>query len=137
MLTVRQCSANRGRVAGKLVGDHDSRLGARLAVKHTTQEALSGNLIAPLLDQDVQNNSVLVNGSPQPVAFTADLQRHLVQVPLVVGSPSSSTQPCSEGGAELGAPLANGLMADYYATLGEQILNVAEAEVEAEYNHTA
>ena len=69
MLTVRQCSANRGRVAGKLVSDHHPRLGASLAVKHTTQEALSGNLIAPLLDQDVQNNSVLVNGSPQPVTF--------------------------------------------------------------------
>ena len=42
MLTVRQCSANRGRLAGELVGDHDPRLGARLAIKHATQETLGG-----------------------------------------------------------------------------------------------
>ena len=52
-------------------------------------------------------------------------------MPLVAGAYSSSTQPCSEGGAEFGAPLADSLMADDDATLGKQILNVAEAEVEA------
>ena len=75
---------------------------------------------------------MLIDGSPQPVAFAADLQRHLVQMPLVAGAYSSSTQPCSEGGAEFGAPLSDRLVADDDATLGEQILNVAEAEVEAE-----
>ena len=62
MLTVRQCFAHRGRVAGKLVIDHDPRLDVHLAVKYTAQERLGGYLIAPLLDQDVQNDSVLVNG---------------------------------------------------------------------------
>ena len=56
---------------------------------------------------------------------------HILTMPLVAGRYSSSTQPCSEGGAECGAPLADGLVADDDATLGEQILNVAEAEVEA------
>src|SRR5436190_1356854 len=112
MLTVRQCSANRRWVAGKLVGDHHPRLGTSLLVKHTTQETLGGNLIARLLDQDVQNDSVLVNSSPQPVTFATDLQRHLVQMPLVAGSHSASTQPSSEGGAEPGAPLGDSLMAD-------------------------
>ena len=81
MLAVRQCSANRGRVAGQLVRDHDPRFGARLAVKHTMQEALGGYLIASLLDQDVQYDSVLVNGSPQPVTFATDLQRNFVEMP--------------------------------------------------------
>jgi tetratricopeptide (TPR) repeat protein len=63
---------------------------------------------------------MLINGSPQPVAFAADLQRHLVQMPLVAGAYSSSTQPCSEGGAECGAPLADGLVADDDATLGDR-----------------
>jgi hypothetical protein len=45
MLAVRQCSANRERVAGKLVGDHHPRLGA-LSVKHPMQETLGGYLIA-------------------------------------------------------------------------------------------
>src|SRR6266568_973589 len=51
-------------------------------------------------------------------------------MPLVTGSHSSSTQPCSESRTELGAPLTDRLMADNDAALGEQILNVAEAEVE-------
>src|SRR6266542_6410711 len=105
---------------------------APLAVKHPMQEALGSYLIASLLDQDVQYDAMLIHGSPQPVAFAADLQRHLVQMRLVAGAYSSSTQPGSEGGAEFGAPLADGLVADDDATLGEQILNVAEAEVEAE-----
>ena len=132
MLTVRQCSANRGRVAGQLIGDQDPRLGAILTVKHTTQEALSGYLIAPLLDQDVQNDAVLVNGSPQPVTFATDLQRNFVQMPLVAGSHSSSTQPFRKCGSELGAPLANGLMADDDPTFREKILNVTKAEMKAE-----
>jgi len=68
------------------------RLGARLAVKHTTQEALGGYLKA-LLDQDVQNDSVLINGSQQPVTFATDLQRNFIQMPLVAGVHSPSTQP--------------------------------------------
>ena len=67
-----------------------TRLGAILAIKHTVQEALGSSLIAPLLDQDVQHNAVLIDGSPQPVAPSADLQRHFVQMPLVSGAYSSS-----------------------------------------------
>jgi hypothetical protein len=131
MLSVRQRSANRGRVAGKLVGDHHPRLGAALSVKHTMQEPLGGYLIASVLDQDVQNHSVLINGSPQPVAFAVDLERHLIQMPLVAGSHSSSTRPGRECGAELGAPLTDGLMADDDSAFGEEILNVTKAEMKA------
>ena len=101
MLGVRQRPSNGWRVAGKLVGDHDARLRAALAVKHPTQETLCSHLIASLLDQDVQYDSVLIDGSPEPVAFAADLERYLVQMPVVAGSDSSSTQPCGEAGAEL------------------------------------
>ncbi len=131
MLTLRQHPSNGRRVAGKLVGDHHPWLGARLAVKHTTQEALGGYLMAPLLDQDVQNDAVLVNGSPQPVTFATDLQRHFVQMPLVASSPSSSTQPGSEGGAELGAPLPDRLVADDDPAFGKQILDVTKTEMKA------
>ena len=90
MLGVRQHPSNGWRVAGKLVGDHHARLGAALSVKHPMQETLGGCLIATLLDQDIQYNSVLIDGSPQPVALATDLQRHLVQMPPVASWPSSS-----------------------------------------------
>jgi hypothetical protein len=59
-------------------------------------------------------------------------QETLVEMPLVAGASASSTQPCGEGGAELGAPLTDGFVADDDATLGQQILHVAEAGMEAE-----
>ena len=130
MLGVRQRPPNGWRIARELVGDHHARLGAALTVKHPMQEALGGYLIASVLDQDVQNDAVLINGSPQPVAFATDPQRHLVQMPLVASSCSSSTQPCGEGGSELGAPLADGLMADLDPAFGEEILNITKAEME-------
>ena len=89
-------------------------------------------MIASVLDQDVQHDSVLVDGSPQPVPLPADLERHLVQMPLVAGSYASSTQPCRIRGSKLGAPLADGFVADDDPAFGEEIPNVTKAEVEAE-----
>ena len=66
------------------------------------------------------------------MALASDLQRHLVQMPLIASSPSSSTQLRRKCGPEFGAPLADGLVANDDATLGEQILHVAETEMEAE-----
>jgi hypothetical protein len=105
--------------------------GAALAVKHPMQEALSGYLIASLLDQDVQNDSALVDGSPQPVAFATDLEGNFVQMPLVAGSRSSPAPPGCEGSPKLGAPLTDGLMADDDPAFGEEILHVTKAEMKA------
>jgi hypothetical protein len=89
MLGVRQHPSNGWRIARQLIGDDHARLGAVFGVKHPLQEALGSHLIASLLDQDVQYDAMLINGSSQPVAFAADLQRHLVQMPLIANSPSS------------------------------------------------
>jgi hypothetical protein len=129
MLGVRQHSPNRRRVAGQLIGDYHARFIAD-AVNNLLQEALSGVLITPRLHQDIQHGAVLIDSPPQPVARSADLQQNLVEVPFVARSCSSPPLPPGKGGTELGAPLADRLMADDDAPLGEQILNVAEAEVE-------
>jgi len=89
------------------------------------QEALGCRSIAPLLDEDVEHDAVLVDGSPESVAFAADLQLHVVQMPLVrrvldVGVDRPRRWP------ELGALLSDGLF-----TLGKQVLHIAEAEAEA------
>jgi hypothetical protein len=69
---------NGWRVVCELVRDDDAWLDAALTVEYPMQESLSGSLIASLLDQDVQYDTVLIDGSPQPMAFATDLQRHLV-----------------------------------------------------------
>src|SRR5207253_1960269 len=87
---VWQRPSNGWRVASQLVGDHDPRLRAALTIKHPMQETLSGCLIASVLDQNIQDDAVLIDGSPQPVACATDVQCHLVQMRFVASSPSSS-----------------------------------------------
>ena len=60
------------------------------------------------------------------MALAADLKRHFVQMPLIADAYASSSQSCSKGGTKLHAPLANRLMADHDATLGQQILHFAK-----------
>jgi hypothetical protein len=47
-------------------------------------------LIAPLLNQNVEDDTVLVDGPPEPVALAFDLELHLVQMPFVTRACSAS-----------------------------------------------
>jgi hypothetical protein len=58
-------------------------------------------------------------------------------MPLVATVYSSSAQSGRERGPELGAPLSDRLVADDQASLGEQVLNIAKADVETKYSQTA
>jgi len=128
MLSVRQHAANGGWVAGEFIGDHDARFIADV-VNNLPEESFGRVLITPRLHQDVQHHALLIDRPPQPMAFAIDLQHDLVEVPLVARPRSSPTSPAGKDGTELGAPLTDRLMADDDATLSEQVLNVAEAEV--------
>ena len=55
------------------------------------QESLSGSLIATCLDQDVQYDAVLIDGSPQLVTMTTDANRDFIEMPFVARSRSSFT----------------------------------------------
>jgi hypothetical protein len=52
-----------------------------------------------------------VDSAPQPVSFATDLQ-HLVQMPFMARSCSAAAQSTGVRWAELGAPLADRLVAD-------------------------
>jgi hypothetical protein len=80
MLGGRQHLSDGRHIAGKLVSDH-TRGVCRSRRQAHMQELFGGCLIALFLDQVGEHNSVLISGSPQPMAFAADLQRHLVQAP--------------------------------------------------------
>ena len=64
MLGVRQHPSNGWRIACELVRDHDARFSTQLALKHPKQKAFSSCLSAPLLDKDVEYDSVLIDGAP-------------------------------------------------------------------------
>src|SRR4051812_12828950 len=66
----------RGAVARQLVRNHDTR-GPALLFQQLAKQALGGLLVAPALDQDVEHDPILVDGSPEPVLLAPDHQAHL------------------------------------------------------------
>jgi hypothetical protein len=123
-------------VAGQLVGDHDTRW-AHLFPEQLAQQAFSGRLIAPALEQNLEHDPVLINGPPEPVLHPGDLHRDLVQMPFVTGSRQPTPDLVGEGLTELETPLPYGLMADDDAACGEDLIDMAQAERKRKYSQTA
>src|SRR5262249_39074007 len=73
---------------------------------------------------------VLIDRPPPPVSPALALEQQLVAVPLVARPRPPRAQPGREGRPERLAPLPHALAADDQATLGEQVLDIAQAEVE-------
>ena len=73
---------------------------------------------------------MLVHRAPEVEQLAVDLQEDLVQVPGVARLRPSPTQPAGELAAELQAPLPDALVADDDAPLGEDQLDVSEAQAE-------
>ena len=69
------------------------------------------DLIASLLDKDVEYDSMLIDGAPEPVALAADLERQLVHMPLVAGACTPTTESRGVAWAELRAPRPDRLVA--------------------------
>ncbi len=98
-------------IARELVGDYDP-LRPALPLQQLAQQALGGTLIAWALHQHVEYHPGLVHITPEPVLYTNDRDRGLVEVPLVSSMGQPSSDPVGELSAELERPLSHGLVAD-------------------------
>jgi hypothetical protein len=98
-------------IAREPVGDYDP-LHPALPLQQLAQQALGGPLIASALHQHVEYHPGLVHITPEPVLHTNDLDRGLVEVPLVSSMGQPSPDPIGELLAELERPLPHGLVAD-------------------------
>src|SRR5829696_9533070 len=90
-------------VARQLVRDHHPRH-AGLTLDQLPEPALGGPLVPPALDQDVEHEPVLVDGSPEPVLLTRNLHLDLVQMPPVSGTGQPASDLVGEALAELARP---------------------------------
>ncbi len=129
VLRRREYAFDSRHVAGELIGDDHPWL-AVSRCEHASQERDGRLFVTALLNEDVEHEPVLIDGSPQPVLPSADLQPHLVDVPLVGRAGPPPTELLGVGRPELAAREANGLAADLDVTLGEQLFNVSMAQVE-------
>lgn len=74
-------------VRPKLVGDHHARRAA-LALQQLAHQTLGRLGIATTLHQDLQDETVLIDGAPEPVLLAADRNDGLVEMPLVTSRPA-------------------------------------------------
>jgi nicotinamidase-related amidase len=80
---------------------------------------------------DVEYISVLVDRAPKIVLLAADADKDLVHVPPVARLRPAPLQHLGEDPAEARAPLADALVADHDPTLGQDQLNITQAQTEA------
>jgi hypothetical protein len=86
------------------------------------EELLGRFLVATTLHQDIEDVSVLVDGTPEIVPFTGDREEHFGQVPLVPRPGPGATQLIGICLAKLPAPFADGLIGHEHAMDEQEFL---------------
>lgn len=116
-----------GPVGSQVVGD---QLGCRpaLHLHQLAEEAPYCSRVSAERDENIQHVSTWVNRSPEIAPLPAYRDEDLPHMSDVPKAAFAAAQGPGVGGAELGAPLANGLVRGRRATLNEKILNIAQAQ---------
>jgi hypothetical protein len=94
------------------------------------EKSLGSRPAPPFLHQDVQHNAMLIHCAPQIVRYALDADKHLIEVPCIAGLRSTTAQSPGEIGTELQAPVPDALVGHRDATLGQDQLDVTQAETE-------
>ena len=82
VLDTGQQLASSHTIASQLVGDDHSRHVLQ-TLQQPPEEALGGFGIASVLNEDVEHNAVLIDGTPEIMLHALDPDEHFVEVPLV------------------------------------------------------
>ena len=123
MLDIRQQVSLRHAIASQLVGDDHSRHILQ-ALQQTLEEAHGGFPVTPLLDQNIEDDTILIHGAPQIMLNALDPDEYLVEVPLVARPRTTAAQTISKALAEFLAPASHRLVGDAAAALSQKQLNI-------------
>ena len=85
-----------------------------------------------LLNQDIENCALTINGSPQIHLPAADIYENFIQVPDVERGVTAFADPAGIGGTEFLNLQPHCFVADINTALGGEIFDVSEAHGEAE-----
>src|SRR6201993_4219297 len=116
-------------VALQLVGDEHTRSSTLLSEK-LAEQAFGGLLVAPALDENIENEAVLVDGTPEPMLLPGDADDDLIEVPLVATARRALTNAVGEFPAEFEPPLPDRLVCHRDAAGGQHLLHHAQAQRE-------
>ena len=121
----------RSAIGTELVGDQDTR-SASLSADELAHQPLGGMLVTTALDQSIQRETVLIDGTPEPVLVAADRDDDLIQVLFVAELGRAPADRPDKIPSEFLGPAPDGLMADDDAPGGQQAFDHAQAEWKAE-----
>ena len=116
----------RCRVASELIAHEPPRLTA-LTLEKLAKESLCRTAIAPLLDENIDEIAILIDGTPQILPMAANRDEDLVEMPDIAEPPLVPLELRGVAWAELPTPLANRFVGDHNSALGQQILDITEA----------
>jgi hypothetical protein len=101
------------------------------ALQKLSKEAFRCTTVASRLDEEIDHVAVLIDGPPQILSLTVDRDEDLVPAPCISESTLSSFQTPDIVETKLRAPPANGLIGHDDPSLGDQILDISEADTES------
>ena len=111
MLDIGQQASLRHAITSQLVGDDHPRHILQ-ALQQTPEEPHGGFPFAPLLDQNIEDDTILIHGTPQIMLNALDPDEYLVEVPLVARPGTTAAQTISKALAKFLAPASHRLVGD-------------------------
>ena len=117
-------------IALQLVGDDPEWLLA-LTAQQSAKEPLGCTLIAARLQQNIDDITILIHGTPKILLLAVDSDEEFVQIPGITEASLFLLKTSGIVGSEFPAPLADGLVRNNYPAFGQKIFNITEAQTEA------
>ena len=131
MATGQPQTSERGGAGAQLVGDQQVRCKS-LFLKKLAHQPQRRPAVTPALNQHVEHLAFMIDGTPEIHPLAGDPHHHLVQMPSVARPRATPTQPSRDRGTEFQHPAPHRLVGDFEPSFGQQFLDIAVAQGEAE-----
>ena len=100
------------------------------SLQKALKEALCRVGIASRLNENIEHDTILIDGTPEIVLHALDQDEDFMRVPLIPWPWPPTPQAVGETCCELLAPAPDGLVGDDGASLSQEQLNIPQAETE-------
>ncbi len=131
MSNARHDHSFRRTVATELICNNDARFAPRYR-QQLAKKADSRKPIPLRLHENIEDNAVLINRSPEVMSDAVDLEEHLIQMPFITGSSTPPPETVSILFAELIAPAPNRLVGEPHTTCCHHLFHITKADTEPE-----
>ena len=117
-------------IALQLIGDDPEWLLA-LTAQQSAKEPLGCTLIAARLQENIDDITVLIHGTPKILLLAVDSDEEFVQIPGITEASLFLLETSGIVGSEFPAPSPDGFVRNDDSAFGQKIFNVPEAQTEA------